>query len=243
MDLIEAAHGSGNRHPWELSRRDLVASLLAGRESWRGLADVGAGDGFVAKSFRPRVTGPVYAVDVNYPASLDTGNIHWVRSLADVPAGAAECILLMDVLEHVEDDGGLVRDIGTKLLPGGLVVVTVPAFAWLYSVHDEYLGHVRRYQRETLRDVLERNGLIVDEMFYFFMLLFAVRSLMVVMHRVWPQRQSRGVGDWRFPEHHLLTRLLWRALNWDRSICRQVNRLAIRVPGLSICAVCRKASV
>ncbi len=52
---------------------------------------------------------------------------------------------MMDVIEHVEDDVGLVRGYVDKVAGGTRFIVTVPALMWLWSGHDVFLEHYRRY--------------------------------------------------------------------------------------------------
>jgi 2-polyprenyl-3-methyl-5-hydroxy-6-metoxy-1,4-benzoquinol methylase len=68
-------------------------------------------------------------------------------------------ILSLDVLEHLEDDLGMVRAMSNALLPEGRLIVTVPACPWLFGPKDIKLGHLRRYTRERLRSVLDASGL------------------------------------------------------------------------------------
>lgn len=72
------------------------------------------------------------------------------QDLGDV-IGRAGAVLLMDVLEHVEDDHAMLAPLVRALSPGALVVITVPADMRLWSAHDEGLLHFRRYDEATLR--------------------------------------------------------------------------------------------
>jgi SAM-dependent methyltransferase len=85
-----------------------------------------------------------------------------------------DLIGLFDVLEHVEADEAALHALRGRLAPGGRIVLTVPAFPWLWSRHDERHHHFRRYTRPGLSRVGERAGLRVEHGFYFNTLLFPV---------------------------------------------------------------------
>lgn len=85
-----------------------------------------------------------------------------------------DLIGLFDVLEHVEDDEAALAALCGRLGPGGRIVMTVPAFPWLWSRHDERHHHFRRYTRASLERVGARAGLRVEHGFYFNTLLFPV---------------------------------------------------------------------
>jgi SAM-dependent methyltransferase len=70
-----------------------------------------------------------------------------------------DTVVLLDVLEHIEDDVGFLRRLAACLAPGGRLVVKVPAGEWLYSPLDSAIGHFRRYSKKSLRRVFEDAGL------------------------------------------------------------------------------------
>jgi len=79
-----------------------------------------------------------------------------------------DLVLLLDVLEHIEDDHGAIADIWNLLNPGGQLVLTVPALMSLWSVHDEVNLHYRRYSGQRLRKVLTEQGFEIVVMNYCF---------------------------------------------------------------------------
>jgi SAM-dependent methyltransferase len=106
-----------------------------------------------------------------------------------VPDHWADVVLLLDVLEHVNDDLAALTAASRALAVGGTLVVTVPAFPWLWSPHDVALGHRRRYTARTLRAVATRAGFGVERMTYFNTLLFPA----IVAARLWKRgRATRG---------------------------------------------------
>jgi SAM-dependent methyltransferase len=89
-----------------------------------------------------------------------------------VPAAWADAVLLLDVIEHVDDDLRSVRAARRALRAGGVMVLTVPAYGWLWSGHDVALGHRRRYTARALRTLVAEAGLRVEHAGYFNTVLF-----------------------------------------------------------------------
>ncbi|MBX3204376.1 MAG: class I SAM-dependent methyltransferase [Labilithrix sp.] len=112
---------------------------------------------------------------------------------------------LFDVIEHVEDDGALLRAVRRVLRPNGVLAVTVPAYAWLWSAEDEAAGHHRRYTSTGLGRVLERAGFAVEYATYFFapltLPILLARSLRYRLGR----RPSQEVWD-EAGRHHTPSR-------------------------------------
>lgn len=119
---------------------------------------------------------------------LDVRDGHLPDDLG-VPDHWADVVLLLDVIEHVDDDLAALTAAARALAAGGTLVVIVPAFPWLWSAHDVALGHRRRYRAGTLRDVATRAGFRVDRITHFNTLLFPA----VVGRRLWKRcRGTRG---------------------------------------------------
>jgi SAM-dependent methyltransferase len=77
--------------------------------------------------------------------------------------GRFETIVMLDVLEHVEDDGGMLGMLGQRLTESGRLVLKVPALQCLYGALDAEIGHHRRYSRRSLAAAAERAGLTLAE--------------------------------------------------------------------------------
>jgi SAM-dependent methyltransferase len=77
-----------------------------------------------------------------------------------------DSVLLINVLEHIEDDAGALASLGGYLRPGGTLVMYVPALNGLYGAWDRKVGHFRRYSKWRLREVVREAGLTVAELRY-----------------------------------------------------------------------------
>jgi SAM-dependent methyltransferase len=91
--------------------------------------------------------------------------------------GSIALVTAFDVLEHVEDDFALLREIRRVLAPGGALVASVPAYPWLWSRHDVVLGHVRRYRTGELQRRIAEAGFEVERSHGFNFLLLPLIAL------------------------------------------------------------------
>ncbi|MGW0802045.1 class I SAM-dependent methyltransferase [Nonomuraea sp. NPDC002799] len=105
--------------------------------------------------------------------------------------GSVDLVTAFDVLEHVREDHLVVEEIARVLAPGGHALIAVPCDMALWSAHDDAVGHVRRYGRESLTVVVEKAGFRIDRVWSWNVLL---RPL-VARHR----RRSQGSDLHRMP--------------------------------------------
>src|SRR6516165_6366800 len=87
-----------------------------------------------------------------------------------------DLVLMMDVLEHVDDDRGLVRHYAAKVPSGAHFLVTVPAFRFLWSGHDVFLEHKRRYRLGEIENAMRDAGLQIAKGAYYFGLVFPLAA-------------------------------------------------------------------
>lgn len=81
-------------------------------------------------------------------------------------------ITMLDVIEHIEDDYGVVRDAYSLVDKGGYLIATVPAYQWLWCKHDEIHMHYRRYNMQSISKVIESAGFKIRYASYFNTFLF-----------------------------------------------------------------------
>lgn len=135
------------------------------------IVDVGCGPGHTVRRFASR--GDVIGFDYSLDAlgfARSTGVRHVLAGdLTALPlaSGSVDCVLALEVIEHVPDDVAALAEIARALRPGGVVAITVPAFMALWRYHDEAYGHCRRYTRDDLAMRVRRAGLSVLSCQYF----------------------------------------------------------------------------
>lgn len=199
-------------HWWFHGKRLLLRALLAqvGQREGRRMLDIGCGTGGVLKVLAGR--GTIVGIDLDDLALAfcrEKGLDDVARASAlQLPfaSGCFDVCVMMDVLEHVDEEGALLAEVRRVLRPGGAVIVSVPAFALLWSQHDVTFEHRRRYRRGQLEARLREAGLRVEwssyTNFFVFPPTFVWRAL----------RRWGGVAPDRRTDFFTLPRLLNQAL-------------------------------
>jgi hypothetical protein len=249
MDLLEPT--DGRRHPWELRRAaffgGVLGDALAGR---RGLdvLDCGAGDAYFASTLKQAVPGvrSITCYDANYDAATLARLGGTYPSLAfsrSRPERPFDVVLMLDVLEHVEDDvaflTGMVRDC---VASDGLVLLSVPAWPLLFSRHDSFLGHHRRYTPAACDRVLETSGLEIVKRGGAFHSLVGPRAATALGEKLAGLRAplpalEESTASWN---HGVaMTSLVKGALRIDNLASRVFARAKVNVPGLTYWALAR----
>jgi hypothetical protein len=138
------------------------------------------------------------------------------------------------VIEHLEDDVGAMRELRRIVAPGGALLVTVPAYQWLWSGHDVINHHFRRYTRSSMQRAAEQAGWHQVRTTYFNSLLLPVAILLRVLDRVNTRTTESSLDLWVPPEP--LNRLLELPLSLEAKLIHRGGRIPA---GLSLLAVFR----
>lgn len=148
--------------------RYLIAELEAWAQGAGRLLDFGAGNGRFCGALQE--SGHAMSAvepDGGLRAEIEARGVEARESLdAFADAAPFEGVYAINLLEHIEDDVGLLRAFRERLAPGGRLFLYVPAFQLLFSANDARVGHLRRYRLGGLVDVVERAGFRVEEARY-----------------------------------------------------------------------------
>jgi len=121
--------------------------------------DFGAGVGtFAMPMQRDGYTVECVELDDAERATLAAQGLTVHRTLDGIGDGSVDFVYTLNVLEHIEDDVGALREIGRALREDGRLLIYVPAFPVLFTRMDERVGHLRRYRRHDLRAKVEAAG-------------------------------------------------------------------------------------
>lgn len=204
------------RHWWFTARRRIVRRLLALLIPPDALViDIGCGTGANIASLMPPYRG--LGVDPS-AAALDRAKRRFPSAEfihGEAPAALGErftegdALLMLDVLEHVADDGGLLDRITSAARCGAVLLMTVPADPELWSPHDEAFGHHRRYTLETFRELWQGLSLSPWLCSYYCSRLYPIIRVV----RRWTAFRGRSAGregtDFRLPPRPLNRFLEW----------------------------------
>ncbi len=211
--------------------------------------DAGCGTGMLLSALRIHFEG--FGIDYSGLA-LSLATKRGLRHLAQASVEAIpladrslDLIISADVLYHrgVSDDVAALREMARCLKPGGIVILNLPAFAWLRSEHDRAIHTARRYTRRDLEAKLRRAGFVPVRMRYWNWLLFpplaAVRLLRRVAGAAARARRGAEVAD--APRSDLTRLPGWINATLDGLLAVEAHLSGLPVPaGLSLLAVARK---
>ncbi len=254
VPALDALLRSQKRHFWFTSRNAAIVQLLrsVGFIPPRRILEVGCGTGtvlahLVEQGYQADGVEMHYQLARQAAENCPRSILHCMDFLRDDDAvfdGRYQAVGLFDVLEHVAEPTPFLRRCAEATDCGGLVVGTVPALGALWSVVDEFSGHYRRYNRNTMRRELEAGGLEVLRISYFFQTLLIPTWL----HRKQIEAKNGDSDVDRTKVMHENIRVPARPINAAfRALCaleRCAGRAISlgRIPGASLFFAARKPS-
>ena len=198
-ELYQQMRELEDRHWWFRGRRRIVSTMLGtiGLPENAKLLDLGCGTGGNLEMLSG--FGAVTGIE------LDTGAAEMARQRGRAPIlhgrlpdelpfgeGDFDCVTMLDVLEHIEQDAATLETVNRLLVPHGHVLLTVPAFEFLWGPHDEANHHKRRYRANGLRSLLQDAGFRVLTLSYYNTWLFPPVALVRLLRKLIPSG-SAGV--------------------------------------------------
>jgi len=169
-------------HWWFVARRDVIKSFIKmqmPQGSTGKVLEIGCGVGGNVGLLSQ--SGQYRGIDMHKPA-IDYCSEKYPQfefqctRIEDIPqefsSNKFDSIYLLDVLEHIDDQVAILKSTQNYLNQSGKILVTVPAFEFLWSPHDEFVHHVRRYTKVGLKKILEDAGYKVERISYFNSILF-----------------------------------------------------------------------
>lgn len=228
------------RHWWFVARKDILRRMIGTLKLPEGarILEVGSGTGGNLEMLSR--FGNVSALEMDEGARKvardKTGgrfSIFPGHCPDDIPFKDErfDLVCMFDVLEHIDEDVETLSALRGLLAPGGRMLVTVPAYRWLWGSHDVFLHHKRRYTAGSLRRTLRAGGLAVDRLTYFNTLLLPLVAGARLLDKALGRKEATG-GDIPSPATN---RVLCSIFRSERRLLPAVNFPA----GVSLLAVAR----
>jgi SAM-dependent methyltransferase len=239
-DFELQTHRAEDRHWWYRGRRKVLEGVVTGLGLPRParILDAGCGSGrnMVDLTRHGTVTGlELSETSVCLARERDAGEVI-EGSVLEMPfePDSFDLAVSLDVIEHLEEHLDALRELRRVVAPGGALLVTVPAYGWLWSGHDEINHHFRRYTRRSLQDVAQQAGWEQVRTTYFNSLLLPVAIALRALDRLSTRTTESSLDLWVPPEP--INRLLELPLRLEAAMIARGGRIPA---GLSLLAVFR----
>ncbi|MGH1377409.1 MAG: class I SAM-dependent methyltransferase [Alphaproteobacteria bacterium] len=172
-------------HWYYVSKGKAMRSFL-GDTKVDEVLDVGAGSGIFSRQLLDhKICKSAVCVDPNYSEEKEeTHNGKSISFVKSIDRTTQDLTLMMDVLEHVEDDVALLKEYADTMPENGKVLITVPAFQFMWSGHDVFLEHYRRYTIDMMEETISNAGLRPVKSRYFFGSLFPIVAAIRLVKKI-----------------------------------------------------------
>ena len=219
--------------------RDVLSRYLHRRIDGVKVLDFGCGSGIFAEELAEKGYDS-YGVDISKEA-ISFGKSQGIKNLEvfdshtlNFPDNTFDAVVILDVLEHLEDEAWALKEMERVLKPGGNVVVMVPAFMFLWGVQDEASHHYRRYTKTNLlKKIRNSSDFTVLRASYFNTFLFLPIAFVRIFSRFFGTTKRKSDFDLN---NKLINRIFFALFNTERKLLKHTN-----FPfGVSILAVLKK---
>jgi 2-polyprenyl-3-methyl-5-hydroxy-6-metoxy-1,4-benzoquinol methylase len=219
--------------------RDSLDKYLGKEQVGVHLLDFGCGSGFFVNELA-HAGFDSHGVDISEEA-VRFGELQGIKNLGVItshkinyPDTIFDVVLSLDVLEHLEDPSWALAEIERVLKPGGIFVVMVPAYMFLWGVQDEVAHHYRRYTKGMLlKEVEKSTSLSVVRSSYFNTFLFPPIALLRIVSRLFKIKSRESDFDINNP---MLDKIFFTIIDFERKLLKKICYPF----GVSIIAVFKK---
>lgn len=216
---------------WYRVRREIVTDIIKNINDHNNLSllDIGCGNGHLLKDSCQYVNKAVGIEKFDYskPKFDNIINIDIFDNTFE--DNSFDIITFLDVMEHIEDENKFLQEVKRLIKYNGTIIITVPAYQWLFSNSDIFYGHYRRYNSKTLRKVLEDNGLEIQKLSYMNFFLFPLFALVRIIDKVFNRKK------FEYGESKLTNTILYNIFHIEKYLLKKFN-----LPfGSSLLTICK----
>ena len=230
---------------WFIHRNNCLVELVKQYPPDGPIFDIGGGNGTVSLAFE-RNGFPTVLVEPQ-PGGMKKAAERGLKNLvcasfekAGFIDNSLPAVAMLDVVEHIEDHSAFINSLKMKLMPGGMMYISVPAFEFIWTIKDEYYGHFRRYTRSSISKLLKDAGLEVMYTSYIFSILpFPIFFLRALPNRFGLNKniQKLEQSQHKKGQQGIIGSVLTKIWNWEVSRIHKKRPVFI---GSSCLVVARK---
>jgi SAM-dependent methyltransferase len=207
---------------WFRARNKLIQQLVSKYLAGGGdVCEIGCGTGYVLEGLQSmpgvKLSGSeIYVQGLRYAKERLPGVDLFQADATQLPFRERfDAIGAFDVLEHIEEDTSAMKSIYGALRPGGFFFITVPQYAWMWSVQDDYALHKRRYTRKELVTKLRESGFTIQYAGSFVFTLFP----MMAISRFFKKENNEDIlSEFKIPR--ILNSLFYKLMLVDCALIR-----------------------
>jgi SAM-dependent methyltransferase len=196
LKLYETYRQIEQEHWWFVGRREILFDVLKKHLSPTAkILDVGCNTGVLVGKLQERGID-AYGTDLSeeaiaYGKERGTKKLFVATGESQPFADATfDAVMALDVIEHIDDDCGALKEMRRVLKPGGILIIKVPAFKFLWGLQDEVAHHKRRYTRPMLTSLIKNIGFDIVRATYFNTFLFLPITLVRMIQKIVPPKRS-----------------------------------------------------
>lgn len=234
-DLYPEMYLQEEQYWWHIAKRRLVIDFVP--KIPRKILDVGCGTGMLMKELRQRgyfvcgIENNRLAIEFCKKRGLEEIKTCDLENNLTIDDNSFEVVTCLDVLEHIENDENLLKEFRRIIKPFGFLILTLPAYMYLWSYWDEMLGHKRRYDKGKLLEKLQEAGFQVVKISHFHSFLLPLVFVFRMLKSISKKRTSDFVEVPKF-----INKILLFVSFLERKMIRRTN-----LPlGLSFFVVAKK---
>lgn len=232
-------HNLEEDYCWFKARRDIIINLLEKYPKNSKILDIGCSSGILIKSLNKRDFYNIYGIDISEEAikiceNKKIKNISLMKGeKLDFKNEEFDIIIASDVLEHIKDEKGAIKEWRRVLKEGGVLIIFAPAFNFLWSAHDEQNHHYRRYSKTELKKSLKEAGFFTERLSYWNFSLFLPTFLIRITQKIFKKKQE---SDQLLSLNPLIDFLIFKILKLENLVLKKIN-LPI---GVSVFSIAKK---
>jgi 2-polyprenyl-3-methyl-5-hydroxy-6-metoxy-1,4-benzoquinol methylase len=211
-------------HWWFAARREIIYSTLKNFNSKNNqmkILDFGSGSGTNIKMLCQFGKVDVFETNSKMRDYLKKKfkRKKNVTILNSVKKNSYDLILAADVIEHIKNDKKVLKEFFSYLKKGGVILITVPAFEFLFSSKDRVLKHFRRYRKSSLTKLVKKNFLIKKISYFNFFLFFPIAFSILYLKL----KNSKFINFAESTPNYFVNLLLKKIFSAEKYFLRNIN--------------------